>query len=145
MTISHKKLTHKFTKVSLHCDLKSWDHHIIKRKSQKQGNSLRGKWQLLDCAKTCGKVKKFKKISWIQSHHIHLQWKFKLLVGKFTWVVTVHIGCWVMPTNFFVFKILLSTLSNVLLPKVNFPANNLNFHWRWRWWDQSQAIFLNHF
>ena len=32
-----------------------------------------------------------------------------------------------------------------LLPQVNFPANNLNFHWRWRWWDQIQAIFLNFF
>ena len=30
-----------------------------------------------------------------------------------------------------------------LFPQVNFPANNLNFHWRWRWWDQIQAIFLN--
>ena len=30
-----------------------------------------------------------------------------------------------------------------LLPQVNFPANNLNFHWRW--WDQIQAIFLNLF
>ena len=28
------------------------------------------------------------------------------------------------------------------LPQVNFPANNLNFHWRWRWWDQINAIFL---
>ena len=32
-----------------------------------------------------------------------------------------------------------------LLPQLNFPANNLNFHWRWRWWDQFQAIFLNLF
>ena len=32
-----------------------------------------------------------------------------------------------------------------LLPQVNFPDNNLNFHWRWRWWDQIQAIFLNFF
>ena len=31
------------------------------------------------------KYKKFKKIAWIQSHHPHLQWKFKLLAGKFTW------------------------------------------------------------
>ena len=38
--------------------------------------------------------------------------------------------------------------SNVLpyyVPQVNFPTNNLNFHWRWRWWDQIQAIFLNLF
>ena len=32
-----------------------------------------------------------------------------------------------------------------LLPKLNFPANNLNFHWRWGWWDRIQAIFLNLF
>ena len=32
-----------------------------------------------------------------------------------------------------------------LLPQVNFPANNLSFHWRWRWWDRIQAIFLNLF
>ena len=25
------------------------------------------------------------------------------------------------------------------------PANNLNFHWRWRWWDRIQAIFFNLF
>ena len=30
-----------------------------------------------------------------------------------------------------------------LLPKVNFPTNNLNFHWRW--WDGIQAIFFNLF
>ena len=32
-----------------------------------------------------------------------------------------------------------------LLPQLNFTANNLNFHWRWRWWDRIQAIFLNLF
>ena len=32
-----------------------------------------------------------------------------------------------------------------LLPQVNFPTNNLNFHIKWRWWDQIQAIFLNLF
>ena len=31
------------------------------------------------------------------------------------------------------------------LPQVNFPANNLNFQWRWRWWDQIHTIFLNLF
>ena len=41
-------------------------------------------------------------------------------------------------------KSLLTSPSNIL-PQVNFPANNLNFHWRWRWWDQIQAIFLNLF
>ena len=32
-----------------------------------------------------------------------------------------------------------------LFPQVNFPANNLNFHWSLRWWDWIQAIFLNLF
>ena len=32
-----------------------------------------------------------------------------------------------------------------LLPQLNFPANNLNFHWRWSWWDWIQTIFLNLF
>ena len=32
-----------------------------------------------------------------------------------------------------------------LLPQVNFPTDNLNFHWRLRRWDQIQAIFLNFF
>ena len=30
-------------------------------------------------------------------------------------------------------------------PQANFPAHILNFHWRWRWWDRMQAIFLNLF
>ena len=37
-------------------------------------------------------------------------------------------------------KHLLTSSSNVL-HQVNFPVNNLNFHWRWRWWDQIQATF----
>ena len=28
-----------------------------------------------------------------------------------------------------------------LKPQANFPAQNLNFHWWWRWWDQIQATF----
>ena len=32
-----------------------------------------------------------------------------------------------------------------LLPQVNFPANDLNFYWNWRWWDRIQAIFSNLF
>ena len=30
----------------------------------------------------------------------------------------------------------------VFTPQANFPAHNLNFHWRWRWWDRIQAIFF---
>ena len=28
-----------------------------------------------------------------------------------------------------------------LLTQVNFSAKNLNFHWRWSWWDRIQASF----
>ena len=45
-------------------------------------------------------------------------------------------------------KSLLKSPSNVLpyyLIQVNFPINSLNFHWRWKWWDQIQAILLNLF
>ena len=47
----------------------------------------------------------------------------------------------------FVFKSLLTMPSIVLpfTPQANFPAHNLNLHWRWRWWDCIQAIFLNLF
>ena len=41
-------------------------------------------------------------------------------------------------------KSLLILLSKVLplhLKPLNFPANNLSFHWRWRWWDWIQATF----
>ena len=40
------------------------------------------------------KYKRFKKIAWIWSHHLHLQWKFKSLAGKFTWEKRQNIaGC----------------------------------------------------
>ena len=42
--------------------------------------------------------------------------------GKFAWGVKAK-HCWALSTNF--------------------PVNN--FHWRWRWWDQIKAIFLNLF
>ena len=29
--------------------------------------------------------------------------------------------------------------------KIYCQCNDLNFHWRWRWWDRIQAIFLNIF
>ena len=44
------------------------------------------------------KVKIIKKTAWIQSYLLSLQWKFKLLAGKFTWCnKTKH--CWAMSTN----------------------------------------------
>ena len=34
------------------------------------------------------------------------------------------------------------TFENInFVDKANFPAHNLNFHWRSRWWDQIQATF----
>ena len=44
----------------------------------------------------------------------------------------------------FVFKSLLTSPSNcfALLPQVNFLANNLNFHWRLRWWDLLKYFLL---
>ena len=47
----------------------------------------------------CKVEKIFKKIAWIWSHHLHLQWKFNLLAGKFTWGNKAK-HCWVMSTNF---------------------------------------------
>ena len=48
------------------------------------------------------KYKRFKKIVWIQSHHLHLQWK--LLAGMFTWDVKAK-HWWVMSTNFLFYKV----------------------------------------
>ena len=58
------------------------------------------------------KQKRFKKIAWILSHHLHLQWKFKLWVGKFAWGVKA--GC---------------------------CQQTFEFQSRWRWWDWIQATF----
>ena len=45
----------------------------------------------------------------------------------FLGIVNKHLNeksCWHHPAGF------------ALLLQVNFCTNNLNFHWRWRWWDQ---------
>ena len=47
---------------------------------------------------------KVEKIVWIWSKHLHLQWKFKLLMGKFTWGNKAK-HCWVMSTNFLFSKV----------------------------------------
>ena len=72
-----------------------------------------------------------------------LQWKVKLWAGKFAWAVKAK-HCWVLSTNFWKQRVCRITQQCFsLLLQVYFPDNNLNFHWRWRWWDQIQAIFLN--
>ena len=66
------------------------------------------------------------------------------MAGKFTWGNKAK-HCWMMSTNFF-FQIVDNTQQCfAFTTQVNFPTNNLDFHWRWRWWDRIQAIFLNLF
>ena len=77
-------------------------------------------------------------IVWIRSHHLHLQWKFKLLAVK------KH--CMVTSTIFLFSKVCWQGLAMFCLyTSYKLFANNLNFHWRWRWWDRIQAIFWNLF
>ena len=66
------------------------------------------------------------KVAWIQFNHLHLQGKFKLLAGNFTWSNKAKV-CWQAQQCF------------AFTPQAKFPAHNLNFHWRWRWWDQNKA------
>ena len=85
-------------------------------------------------------------MAWIWSHHLHLHWKFKLLAGKFTWgEIRQNIAGWCQQTFCFQKFVDITQQCFALLPQVNFHANSLNFHSRWRWWDQIQAIFLNLF
>ena len=88
---------------------------------------------------------KFEIIAWIQSHQLHLQWKFKLLAGKFTWGNKANIAGWCQQT--FCFQKFVDNAQQcfAFTPQTNFPARNLNFCWRWRWWDHIQATFWNIF
>ena len=45
------------------------------------------------------KVEKILNLAWIWSHHLHLQWNFKLWAGKFAWGVKAK-HWWVLSTNF---------------------------------------------
>ena len=47
------------------------------------------------------KVEKILIVAWIRFYHLHLQWKFKLWVGKFAWGVKAK-HCWALST--FVWK-----------------------------------------
>ena len=83
-------------------------------------------------------------MAWIQSHH--LQWKFKLWAGMFAWGNKAK-HCWALSTNFWKQKVCWHPPAMFCLIYLNnkFPVNSLNFNWRWSWWDQIQAIFLNLF
>ena len=56
-------------------------------------------------------------MAWIWSHHLYLQWKFKLLAGKFTWGTKAK-HCWVMSTNFLKQKVLFDNAQHL---KQSFP------------------------
>ena len=68
------------------------------------------------------------------------EFKTALLSEKFTWGNKAK-HCRVMSTNFVdkPYQCLPYT------PQANFPAYNLSFYWRWRWWDWIQATFQNLF
>ena len=74
------------------------------------------------------------RIRYIKSNH----WRE---TEKFTWDnMAKH--CWVMSTNCLSLKFVDNAQQCfALTTQANFPANNLNFHWRWRWLDQIQATF----
>ena len=84
----------------------------------------------------------------IRSHHLQLQWKFKLWVclrcegKKFLGIVNK-----LLKTKKKLFQKFVDITQHCFtsLRFVNFPANNLNFHWSWRWWHQIKAIVLNLF
>ena len=65
--------------------------------------------------------------------------------GKFVWGnMAKH--CWVMSTNFLFSKVCWqhpAMFCHITSSKIS--CQNLNFHWRQRWWDQIQIIFLNLF
>ena len=84
------------------------------------------------CIQVCTliKQKRFKKIAWIQSHYRHLQFKFKLLTGKFTYGNKAK-HCKVMSTNFLFSKVCLQSpamlclyTSTILLMFCN-PSENM--------------------
>ena len=75
---------------------------------------------------------------WIQSYHLHLQWKFKSWAGKFaSGVIAKH--CWALSTSLLYSKVCWQHPAMVCL--YTFPVHNLNFHWRWRWWDRILIFF----
>ena len=61
-------------------------------------------------------------------------------MGNFTWGNKAK-HCWVISTNFLFSKV--GWQCAAFTPQTNFPAHNLNFHWRWR--NRNQATFKNIF
>ena len=63
----------------------------------------------------------------------------------YSYVIWQNIVGWCQQTFCFQKFIYNAQQCFAFIPQANFPTKNLNFHWRWRWWDQIQAIFLNIF
>ena len=82
-------------------------------------------------------MKRFSKAAWIRSHHLYLEWKFKLLAGKFAWGVKAKLAGHCQQTFENKKFVDITRQCFASLPEVNFPTNNLNF--------QIQVIFLNLF
>ena len=87
--------------------------------------------------------KEDRQIDWIWPYHLHLQQKFKLLAGKFTWVDKAKILLADVYKHLFQKFVDSAQQCFVFTPQANFPSHNLNFHWRW--WERIQTIFLNLF
>ena len=75
----------------------------------------------------------YKKVTCIQSNHLHLQWKFKLWAGKFAWDVKQNIAGHCQQTFYFQKFVDNTQQCFAFTHQANSPAHNLNFHWRWRW------------
>jgi hypothetical protein len=96
-------------------------------------------------------------VAWIWSNHLCLQWKFKLFVGEFATCVCLRckgetlLGVvnelFFSKVQTFCFQKFVDNPQQcfAFTPQANFPAHNLNFHSRWRWWDGIQDILLNLF
>ena len=60
-------------------------------------------------------------------------------------VISQNIDGWCQQTSFFQKFVGNAQQCFAFTPQTNFPARNLNFCWRWRWWDHIQATFWNIF
>ena len=84
--------------------------------------------------------KRFKKIAWIQSHDLYLQWKFKLLVGKFAWGDWKNIAGWCQQT--FCFQKFVSNVLPLHVKQTFPPIIWISTEGEdWRWWDRIQTTF----
>ena len=71
--------------------------------------------------------------------------KIQIMAGKFAWGVKAK-HCWPLSKNFWKQKNCWHHPAMFcLITSSKLSRHNLNFHWRWMWWDQIQAIFLNLF